>query len=148
MQAVSVLLLLLMVLLVVVLVLVCWWYRCYWWCSSGGGCARDSGGEVLLGSGRSLCIISNFVLLLTPSRRHYRCIILNMTHDMLRLTRTWLISPRFCKMLFHWPLRDSFSQGGLYCNRSQSKAQMTDTMGEMRWTRLQIPSASLSLLLS
>ena len=51
----------------------------------------------------------------TP-RRHYSCIILNLTHDTLCLTRSWLISPRSCNMLFHWPLLDSFSQDGLYCN--------------------------------
>lgn len=42
----------------------------------------------------------------------------------------------------HWPLLDSFSQGGLYCNRRKSNAQMTDTMGEMRWTR---PPDTLSI---
>lgn len=148
------LLLLLMALLVVVLVLVCWWYRCYWWCSSGGGCARDSGGGVLVGIGRSRCFLSNFVLL--PFSLFCSCVWCWPQHPegtTVALFWTWLMT-RSASLDLGWfhrvpaiccfigpcsilPLKMAFT-----VLTSQSNAQMTDTVGEMRWTR---PPNTLSI---
>lgn len=94
----------------------------FWWWLCSGFWRRSSCGHwsfsLLSFKFCSLALLPLLFLclMLTPTpRRHYSCIILNLTHDTLCLTPSWLISPRSCNMLFHWPLLDSFSQDGLRC---------------------------------
>ena len=119
---------------------------CYWWCSFGGGCAPDSGGGVVVGSGCSCCFLYFCSALVSDAEPNIpkasysiSCIILKyFEHDMLRLTRSWLISLRYSVICcFHW-LLESFSQDGLHCNDKPPVQRSNDRHGgrdEMDKTR-------------
>ena len=125
----------------VLLVVFFWWWLCsgfWWWGCCGQWLFLLFSVFLFSCSSPSSVLVSDADPNIPKAYYSISCIILKyFEHDMLRLTRSWLISLGYSVICcFHW-LLESFSQDGLHCNdkpvrRSNDRHGGRDEMDKTR----------------